>query len=290
VVSHDYKPGASGRAFFRIVKPPIKLISTDFDGTVHTDFETPPVPLELETLIGDLQQRGVKWVINTGRDLTSLMETLTQVGLSVRPDYVVVVEREIYELKESDYVSVTDWNDKCARMHSELFQKVRPHMPRVTQWINHRYNARVYEDPYSPFCLIAEKTRDAEEIHDYLEIFCRDLGDLVVVRNDVYARFSHKAFNKGTALAEIARRLEIMPEEIVACGDHWNDLPMLSREFAHWLVAPMNAIAQVKEAVLRQNGIVSEKHCGYGVAHGIATVLKRAGYRLEKLAESLDKS
>ena len=61
---------------------PIKLISTDFDGTVHTDFEDPPVPSELESLIGALQQRGVIWIINTGRDLTSLLETLTKVGLS----------------------------------------------------------------------------------------------------------------------------------------------------------------------------------------------------------------
>ena len=58
------------------MKPPIKLISTDFDGTLHTDFENPPVPVVLESLIGALQQRGVVWVINTGRDLTSLMESL----------------------------------------------------------------------------------------------------------------------------------------------------------------------------------------------------------------------
>lgn len=272
------------------MKPPIKLISTDFDGTLHTDFENPPVPRELERLIGALQQRGTRWVINTGRDLTSLMETLTKAGLSIRPDYVVVVEREIYELKESDYQSVVDWNEKCSQMHAELFEKVRPHISNIASWISSRYKATVYEDPYSPFCLIAEKTRDAEEIHEYLEVFCKDLGDLVVVRNDIYARFSHKAFNKGTALAEIARRLEVKPDEIVACGDHLNDLPMLSREFAHWLIAPVNAIPSVKDAVLRQNGIVSEKHCGHGVAHGIATILQRAGYALEQAAERLAKS
>jgi hypothetical protein len=269
------------------VKPPIKLIATDFDGTVHTDFETPPVPRELELLIGALQQRGVTWVINTGRDLTSLMESLTKAGLSIRPDFVVVVEREIYELKESDYVSVRDWNERCSRLHAELFEKVRPHMPKITEWVNSRYKAMVYEDPYSPFCLIAEKTRDAEEIHEYLEVFCKDLGDLVVMRNDIYARFSHKAYNKGTALAEIARRLKINSGEIVAAGDHLNDLPMLSTEFARWLVAPMNAIDQVKQAVLRQNGYVSEKHCGYGVAHGIAHVLKSTGFALDHLAENL---
>jgi HAD superfamily hydrolase (TIGR01484 family) len=270
------------------VKLPIKLISTDFDGTLHTDFEHPPVARELESLIGALQDRGAIWVINTGRDLTSLMETLTKAGLSIRPDYVVVVEREIYKLVESDYVSVRDWNDRCSQLHAELFEKVRPHLSEITDWIRSRYNnAMVYQDPYSPFCLIAEKKEHAEEIHDYLEVFCKDLDDLVVMRNDIYARFSHKAFNKGTALAEIARQLGIGPEEIVAAGDHLNDLPMLSNEFARWLVAPVNAVDAVKEAVLRQQGYVSEKHCGYGVAHGIAQILKSTGYALETLAEKI---
>src|SRR4029079_17614950 len=99
-------------------------------------------------------------------------------------------------------------------------------------------------------------------------------------------RFSHKAYNKGTALAEIARRLNITPEEIIAAGDHMNDLPMLSQEFAKWLVAPMNAIDSVKETVRRQNGYVSEKHCGHGVAHGIPHGLRSGGFLLDAVAHN----
>jgi hydroxymethylpyrimidine pyrophosphatase-like HAD family hydrolase len=272
---------AQAKRSLKAVSTPIKLISTDFDGTLHSEFDTPPVARDLELLIGGLQKRGAAWVINTGRDLTSLMETLTLAGLSIRPDYVVVVEREIYKLVESDYASVEDWNQKCSDLHAELFRQVRPLMPEITSWIGSRFKARVYEDPWSPFCLIAESTSDAEAIHEYLELSCGHVGDLTIMRNDVYARFSHKAFNKGTALAEIARRLKIKPDEIVAAGDHLNDLPMLSNEYARWLVAPVNAVAEVKEAVLRQNGVVSEKHCGYGVAHGLQCVLKTLGFSLE---------
>ena len=32
---------------------PIQLISTDFDGTLHADHESPPVPERLQELIGD---------------------------------------------------------------------------------------------------------------------------------------------------------------------------------------------------------------------------------------------
>ena len=48
-----------------------------------------------------------------------------------------------------------------------------------------------------------------------------------------------------------------------------------------------SSIDQVKETVLRQNGYVSEKHCGHGVAHGISQVLKSVGYALENLAEKI---
>ena len=46
-----------------------------------------------------------------------------------------------------------------------------------------------------------------------------------MVRNDVYARFSHAAYNKGTALAELTRRLGLHSRTVFAAGDHLNDLP-----------------------------------------------------------------
>jgi hypothetical protein len=48
-----------------------------------------------------------------------------------------------------------------------------------------------------------------------------------------------------------------------------NDLPMLRRERARWLVAPSNAIESVKESVRQQGGFVSEEPNGYGVARGL---------------------
>lgn len=248
---------------------PIQLISTDFDGTLHSGFETPPIPREVEQAIGDLQRQGAQWIINTGRDLTSLVEELTKAQLSIRPNFVVVVEREIYRLEESDFVSVEDWNHGCSQAHAKLFEKVRPEMPKIQEWIRGRYKAMVYEDAWSPFCLIAEDVRDAEAIHEYLEVYFEHLTDLTVMRNDIYARFSHVAYNKGTALAEIARRLGIAREHIVAAGDHLNDLPMLKKEFANWLLCPGNAIPVVKETVRRAGGYVAEESHGYGVARGL---------------------
>ena len=255
---------------------PIKLISTDFDGTLHSGFEDPPVPKNVERLLAKLQSQGALWVINTGRDLTSLIQGMANAGLTIRPDYVVVVEREIYRWENSEYIGVQDWNSGCTEAHTGLFARVRADLPRIAQWIHSRFKATVYEDPYSPFCLIAENNREADLIHDYLSTYCLNVTDLTVVRNDIYARFSHKAYNKGTALGEIARRLGIDRDYIFAAGDHFNDLPMLSSEFARWLVAPVNAIDEVKELVLRQNGFVGRGSHGHGVAEGLEFVLAQS--------------
>ena len=255
---------------------PIKLIATDFDGTLFAEFENPPVPLALQSILGRLQDHGARWVINTGRDLSSLMESLARAHLPIKPDFLVVVEREIYVRRDSQYVECEPWNRACAEAHRQLFQRVRPDLPRLTGWVRQRFNATLYEDSYSPLCFIAETNRDAEAIHQYLDEYCREVPGLMVVRNDVYARFSHRDFNKGSALAEIARLLNVSPEETFAAGDHLNDLPMLSRAHARWLAAPANAVDAVKETVRRQNGYISRLPHGHGVADALEFCLKRA--------------
>ena len=252
---------------------PIKLISTDFDGTIFAEFEQPPIAPEFQKLIADLQARGAKWVINTGRDLSSLMETLGRSHVSVQPDFLVVVEREVYLHDGVRYVSHEEWNRKCSQAHAELFVRVRRDLPRLTEWINARFRAAVYEDAYSPFCLIADSNGDADVIHSYLEEYCRTVPNLSVVRNDIYARFSHSDFNKGTALAEVTRLLGLKVSEVFTAGDHLNDLPMLSQTYARWLTSPSNAIEPVKAVVRRERGHISRFSHGQGVAEGLKLAL-----------------
>src|SRR2546423_492618 len=237
---------------------PIRLISTDFDGTLFAEFENPPIPPQLVQIIGDLQAQGAKWVINTGREMASLMEAIGRAGIAIEPDYLILVEREIYTHHESQYIGLGDWNEVCTRQHADLFARVQPDLPRIVDWVNARFHAKIYEDPYSPFCLIASNNGDADAIHLYLDEYAKSVPDLTVVRNDIYARFSHAAYNKGTALAELTRRLGLTRDSVFAAGDHLNDLPMLSREYARWLAAPSNAIDQVKETIKRESGYISQ--------------------------------
>jgi len=257
---------------------PIQLISTDFDGTLHAEFETPQVPLDLQKLIGSLQAQGARWVINTGRDMTGVMEGMARAGLTIRPDYLVVVERHIYQLEGNHYRALVEWNRGCEEAHSELFSRVRQDVDQLVSWISSRFRVTLYEDEYSPFCVIADTDANAEAIHAYLDGYCARTPGLMVVRNSLYARFSHAGFNKGTSLQEIARRLNIAREHIFAVGDHLNDLPMLDQEVAGCLAAPDNAIDEVKEVVRQQTGYVSHQPWGHGVARSLEFFLEKAGH------------
>jgi hydroxymethylpyrimidine pyrophosphatase-like HAD family hydrolase len=255
---------------------PIQLLSTDFDGTLFAEFESPPVPKQLQALIGNLQSRGVKWAINTGREMSSLMEALARAGIEIEPDFLILVEREIHLHQQSQYVPLEEWNSACTRAHAGVFEQVRRDLSKLVDWINSRFHTRIYEDPYSPLCLVAGNNVDMNQIHAFLEAYCRTVPRLTVVRNDVYARFSHEAYNKGTALAELTRRLGLGPEQVFAIGDHLNDLPMLSPRFARFLAAPANAVEPVKAAVRAGHGYLSARTHGRGVAEAIKYYLETA--------------
>ena len=54
----------------------IKLLSTDFDGTLVNHFVSPPVVPELFALLAKLRGEGVFWAVNTGRELSHIEEGL----------------------------------------------------------------------------------------------------------------------------------------------------------------------------------------------------------------------
>jgi len=256
------------------MKNPIKVVCTDFDGTVFAEFEHRPIPDCLVEQIGQLQAQGAKWVINTGRDLSGLMEALGRSHIPIQPDYLVLVEREIYVHNGASYRGLQRWNDACQTEHNHLFRQVRLEVPSLTTWIASNHNATIYNDAFSPFCLIAESNDEADRIHEFLEDFASQIPCLSVVRNDIYMRFSHSSYNKGSALSEICEILGVPARETFAAGDHYNDLPMLQRHHAAWLAAPANAVPAVKKAVRDQGGYISGLEMGEGVSDALERCLQ----------------
>lgn len=243
----------------------IRLLCTDFDGTLYSETMSPRIPSGLIDCIGSMQQNGTLWMINTGRDREFLLESLLEHNEGLLPDYIGVVEREVYTLQSNAYHPVHDWNSHSKSIHTALFKKYSSLMLEVSEWINGEFDAHVYEDKHSPVCLIARCNEDADLIHRFVDEKLRAHTDLAWVRNDIYARFSHASIHKGTLVGEIAKRHQISRDQILVAGDHFNDIPMLHPNVAQHLIAPGNSIPAVMEHVMRHEGKIASQPAGDGV-------------------------
>jgi len=246
---------------------PIRIVSTDFDGTLYAPDENPPTPPEWWRRIRALQAQGVKWIVNTGRDMASwrsVWDPLAETA-GTAPDGLILVEREIYERRGGEWRSWEEWNRRCREAHEALFRDLAAAAREWAAWARARGGAVIYEDPYSPLCIVGDTMEDAEAICGYVQAQLRRFPEAILVRNDVYARLAHRDFTKGAALRVVAERLGVGPENVFAAGDHLNDLSMLNLRAARRLAAPANAVVEVKEAVRRQGGWVSRLPHARGV-------------------------
>lgn len=255
----------------------LRLVCTDFDGTIHSDLDSPAIAHEFQDLIADLQRRGVRWVVNTGRELDDLLREMERSELRVAPDFLVVVEREIYVREDGRFEGHASWNERCTRTHAQLFERMRPNVPEWNDWVTRNFVAEVYEDAWSPFCLVASSPADATVIVNRLKAWCRPWPELVVVSNHVYVRLSHADYHKGSALREVASLCGASPATTFIAGDHLNDLPMLKRECARWLVAPENAVPEVKLAVRTAGGRILSGRASRAIVAGLRECISETG-------------
>jgi hydroxymethylpyrimidine pyrophosphatase-like HAD family hydrolase len=242
----------------------LRLICTDFDSTIAEPDGRQISPAFFERLEAARKTGPLFWVINTGRTFDSLRDDLVQRKAPIWPDWVVAVEREIWLVRDRRGVGWFEWNRKCELLHAQLFESVAPLWKLIEDYVMRHTKARLVEDAGSPLGIVASCEEEADEISAYITPLLKDWPMLVAVRNSIYFRFSHKFYHKGACLEAIANGIGVLPLQIMAVGDHLNDLPMLDRRYAHHLACPANAVEQVKEKVRSQNGYVASSDVAEG--------------------------
>jgi HAD superfamily hydrolase (TIGR01484 family) len=248
----------------------VRLVSTDFDGTIFDEFAAEPIARVFQDTIAQFQADGGKWVINTGRDQASLLEELARCRVTVRPDYLVVVEREIHVREGTRYRADRGWNERCERCHRELALELEGDFPSIVTWIRDNSTAAVFSDVYSPLAVVATSNEEMDAIDARLRRLLEVRPQAAWMRNDVYARLCHADYSKGTALQEIQRQLTMNASEVFAIGDHLNDLPMLDPAVAAHVAVPSNAVPAVLARMREIGGRISEYSCGQAVAHELS--------------------
>jgi hydroxymethylpyrimidine pyrophosphatase-like HAD family hydrolase len=254
--------------------PGLRLISTDFDGTLighPSDGRCIPA---LAAALSDFKSSGGLWAVNTGRSLPHAIEGLEVFQAPVEPDFLLTHEREIYRREPSgDWVAAGEWNRVCRERHAELFAHSGAILSRVRDLLaGARDVTWIDEDGHTSGLITSDETVMTRVARD-LDALRPEFPTFNYQRNTIYLRFCHTDYHKGASLGELCRQLDLDAANVLAAGDHFNDLPMLDPRYARHLACPVNAIPEVKTAVRAARGVVSASRFG----EGIAEALSRAG-------------
>lgn len=254
----------------------IRILSTDFDGTlIGGSANGRCVPALAEQLERHRDEGGF-WAVNTGRSLNHALEGLEQFRAPVEPDFLLTNEREIFRRSAlAGWEDFGEWNGVCREVHEVLFAESAEIFGAIERALSGMGDVTFIEENLKVAGLITANDAVMDRVVDRLRGVRLEFPDFHFQRNTVYLRFCHIDYDKGTALKELGRLLEIPADEIFAIGDHHNDLPMLDGESARHVGCPANAIREVREQVGILGGHIARADYGEGAAEAIAAVKER---------------
>jgi hypothetical protein len=256
----------------------IQLLSIDFDGTLVSRTGEPALDMQCMELIGELQNDGAVWAINTGRSVDLLESGLADFSFPIHPDFILTSERDVFRPGQNGdkWEAFGDWNERCARDHAELFNSAQSVLAEVVDFVNQKTKARLLYHSQGLEGLVATDDEEMNRITEFIEQARTKEPNLNYQRNTVYLRFCHADYDKGAALAELSRLTEVPRENIFAAGDHHNDISMLDGQVAALSSCPANAIPDVKDAVRAAGGYIAQTEYGAGVCEALVYFLKES--------------
>ncbi len=251
--------------------PMIRILSTDFDGTLAGgrwgEKCAPSLGVELTTVI----RGGALWAVNTGRSLESALDGLEALMAPVRPHYILTSERHLFKPdQQGGWHDYGDWNRLCREHHDLLFARAGDYFDKIRELTMKTQGVTLLENSEGvPEGLMASSEELLDILTQELKALPGQPDDFHYQRSNIYLRFCHRNYDKGSTLAELSRLLDMPTAGILAVGDHQNDIAMLYGRVAGMVACPANAHASVKQTVLRAGGYVSSLEAGEGTADAI---------------------
>ena len=253
------------------------LLCFDFDGTFIDPENSREIDPSLQTALNLAREKNAAIVINTGRSLIDATEGIYKCGMKISPDYIIALEREIYQPNRfKRWIDLGKWNAKCRKDHIKLLKKQRKFIETIRIYVEQETKARWVASQDEPAAIIASSEQEMDSICSHLDVQItqRKPKYLAYERNSIYLRFSHSEYNKGTAAIALGKMLEIPKEKTFVIGDNYNDLKMLNQEVAGMIACPQNSVPMVKEKVIGIGGYVATNSYGAGAAEALNHFLK----------------
>lgn len=220
----------------------IKLVASDLDGTLLLNGAQSVEDSMFET-IGRLLDRGILFAPASGRQMTSLKRLFAPVAeelVYISENGALVsykgktiaktpMKRElaleiIEDVLAQDYCEVLVSGEKTAYIKP----KTKEYHDRMTKVVNYHTTlvsdfSEIQED------ILKVAVCDLSGIEHSKEHFFKRWGNeaAAVVSGSLYLDFMDLKVSKGNAMKQIQQSMNILPEECMAFGDNYNDIPML---------------------------------------------------------------
>ena len=248
----------------------IRLLSTDFDGTLIGHEPDAPTAESLAEALSSLRRQGAVWAVNTGRQLWFALEGLAHARLPHDPEFVLTSEKDIFRRAgEGEWEAFGDWNARSEARTADLFGRASHVLDAIAEMAASEDCIEMIYENGRIGGLMTSDVPTMDRVADLVRRTAAGVPEFSFNRNHVWMRFAHRDIHKGSVLAELARLLGIPREEVLAIGDHHNDVPMLDGSAAAMVACPANAVEEVKDVVRAAGGYVSPHPWGEGVADAI---------------------
>lgn len=262
-----------------------KLVALDLDGTLTNSEKK--LPEENRRILLELQQRGVKVALASGRPTYGILHLADELKLKDYNGYILAYNggyiidcatgqllfsqafprnmlKEVEELALSLGVEPLTYDDPADTL---LAKNADDKWIQHEAWLNNNMNLRIVESldatapTVIPKCLMVG---DPDIMADVEPLVKAHFPSLDVYRSSpFFLEIVPKGIDKAAALDSLGKRIGIRQEEIAAFGDGYNDISMI--KYAGWGIAMSNGCDEIK--AIADFVSISNDECG--VAHAI---------------------
>lgn len=258
-----------------------KLVLSDIDGTIlDDDQQVDPV---LISEISRLKELGIPFVLTSARSPEGMTAIADEMGLANVPlscyngAYLVNSSADGPTVISSHQLPVAEVRDILSllqknypRVAINLYSKSDWYVGKIDSWVHEEaritkitpavvdLNDFIKQNPVHKLLLIGEKCI-IKKITQQLSLMpCKNIN--FVLSKENYLAVINKTASKAQALKELANYYQLDLSQTIACGDNFNDVPMIQE--AGLGVAMENAPEKVKEAA----DVVTDSNNNNGVA------------------------
>ncbi len=221
------------------------LISLDFDGTLRSKIGD-PISKDFFELMQELRPLGVRWGINTGRNLPELIHEIGPC-LHHMPDFICTCERYAYFTDEQGIVRPAVENNKRCEEHNKALRT--QHLDAVRAGLSQmgmlHPDVTWRKDALDEFSVIAADESSMDELFPFMQDLCAKLEGFSLQRAGRYVRFSDARYNKGTALDCVVEAWNLRDEQLFIMGDGHNDISAFKHYPKAFNACPLNAHQEV---------------------------------------------